>query len=598
MRKFSYLSQKHRANIMINNLLDEGKEERIKMIVIDEIHMLTDQNRGFLLEIILSKIKFLLHDKIQIIGMSATLPNISDLSGWLGASLYNTTFRPTNLTIKICMDKKLYNIIPTIFSPKSTTSHSTSVYNEVPMDVGFETNLIESFLDDKKSDKTDGGNRNIAACGNTRSYVNTSGCITANGVGCCGNGNANLFNSDPIYDYNSSSSNNNDNDDNSYHNDNNDNNDNNNDTGIDRAPNKFFSITQSLPPTIAPSQPLRRSQRYRPSCLTTRSTTNNIDYNHSLLVDIPMDVIEENSILNSMKVKGDIITQSLNEIDISHSDSHLTRINNLKNKEIEFDPNIFEFEYEKDVLSFTNELSINNLEHINTSHNTKQNIKDSEGLLSLCLETMLEGKSVMLFCPSKRRCEICSTEIANILKTIPSRNDNNYDKIKSLSKIGNDFQNNRVKKNSGVIDDNNKSSSNHSNNSNNGSNNYDNNDNRNYNNNSSNNNNNNKYNNNNDNNNKNNNVEDTYFSNNNNSTFVNTSLHNSDSSSKSAKTSTSPFPFPSPSPPASSNISEKTTERKKILDELRLAPVRLCEVSNSPSYLASLTSFRPSSLFS
>ena len=92
---------------MLNNLLDEGNENRIKMIVVDEIHMLTDQNRGFLLEIILSKIKFLLNDKVQIIGMSATLPNISDLSGWLGASLYNTEFRPTDLSVRVCMNKQL-----------------------------------------------------------------------------------------------------------------------------------------------------------------------------------------------------------------------------------------------------------------------------------------------------------------------------------------------------------------------------------------------------------------------------------------------------------------------------------------------------------
>ena len=48
---------------MINNLLDEGKENQINMIVVDEIHMLSDRHRGFLLEVILSKIIYLPNEK-------------------------------------------------------------------------------------------------------------------------------------------------------------------------------------------------------------------------------------------------------------------------------------------------------------------------------------------------------------------------------------------------------------------------------------------------------------------------------------------------------------------------------------------------------
>jgi replicative superfamily II helicase len=72
-----------RANTLLNNLLEEGKEDQIRMVVIDEIHMLSDQRRGFLLEVFLSKIKFLLKKKVQVVGMSATLPNIKDLAVWL-----------------------------------------------------------------------------------------------------------------------------------------------------------------------------------------------------------------------------------------------------------------------------------------------------------------------------------------------------------------------------------------------------------------------------------------------------------------------------------------------------------------------------------
>jgi hypothetical protein len=44
--------------------------------------------------------------------MSATLPNIVDLAGWLGASLYTTAFRPVSLDISVCVNRSLYSLIP------------------------------------------------------------------------------------------------------------------------------------------------------------------------------------------------------------------------------------------------------------------------------------------------------------------------------------------------------------------------------------------------------------------------------------------------------------------------------------------------------
>lgn len=99
-----------RANILLTQLLDEGREDQLKMVVIDEIHMLADAQRGFLLEVMLSKIKYLLNDSVQVVGMSATLPNIADLAGWLGAALYTTQYRPVDLEVKVCLDRKLYRV--------------------------------------------------------------------------------------------------------------------------------------------------------------------------------------------------------------------------------------------------------------------------------------------------------------------------------------------------------------------------------------------------------------------------------------------------------------------------------------------------------
>ena len=64
-----------------------------------------DGERGYLLELLLTKLRFAAispdpekapdaaHEGLQIIGMSATLPNVNIVEQWLGAQLYQTEFR-------------------------------------------------------------------------------------------------------------------------------------------------------------------------------------------------------------------------------------------------------------------------------------------------------------------------------------------------------------------------------------------------------------------------------------------------------------------------------------------------------------------------
>ena len=99
-----------RANIMLNRLLDDGRGEQLSMVVVDEVHMMSDKQRGFLLEVLLTKVKYLLGARVQVVAMSATLPNLADLSGWLGAALYSTDHRPVHLQVQVCHKRQLWDV--------------------------------------------------------------------------------------------------------------------------------------------------------------------------------------------------------------------------------------------------------------------------------------------------------------------------------------------------------------------------------------------------------------------------------------------------------------------------------------------------------
>lgn len=126
-----------KANSLVNRLLEENNTHQLGVVIVDELHMVGDHHRGYLLELLLTKLMFvhckyqkLSHKRqtkgesvcgdefdsplsqstsVQLIGMSATLPNLSTLASWLGAELYHTEFRPVPL-------REMVKIGPTIYS--------------------------------------------------------------------------------------------------------------------------------------------------------------------------------------------------------------------------------------------------------------------------------------------------------------------------------------------------------------------------------------------------------------------------------------------------------------------------------------------------
>lgn len=113
-----------KANGLINRLIEESKLHLLGMLVVDELHMLGDSHRGYLLELLLTKVRYVsqkaapscpaaqsgsFSEGIQIVGMSATLPNLDLLSYWLNAELYHTDFRPVPLMEWVKIGSTIYD---------------------------------------------------------------------------------------------------------------------------------------------------------------------------------------------------------------------------------------------------------------------------------------------------------------------------------------------------------------------------------------------------------------------------------------------------------------------------------------------------------
>lgn len=77
----------------------------VGLTIVDEVHLLNDDERGATLEIVLTK---LMQTPAQLLCLSATVPNNKEIAAWLSAELFTSSWRPTPLEIGVCDKKKIH----------------------------------------------------------------------------------------------------------------------------------------------------------------------------------------------------------------------------------------------------------------------------------------------------------------------------------------------------------------------------------------------------------------------------------------------------------------------------------------------------------
>ncbi|XP_077979888.1 helicase POLQ-like [Glandiceps talaboti] len=125
-KKTLYIATIEKAHTLVNALIQESRIEEIGLIVVDELHMLGEGGRrGATLEMTLTKMIYL--KTTQIIGMSATLNNISDLLEFLHAEIYTSDFRPVELTEYVKIGDNIFKIDPKALCPEEKFVHDRIV---------------------------------------------------------------------------------------------------------------------------------------------------------------------------------------------------------------------------------------------------------------------------------------------------------------------------------------------------------------------------------------------------------------------------------------------------------------------------------------
>ncbi|TGO51404.1 hypothetical protein BCON_0162g00270 [Botryotinia convoluta] len=97
-----------KANSLVNAAIDDCSIGNLGVVVMDEIHFIDDESRGYILELMATKL-LSLEQGVQIVGMSATLDNADLLAKWLNnAKFYISNYRAVPVEEYLVFENAVY----------------------------------------------------------------------------------------------------------------------------------------------------------------------------------------------------------------------------------------------------------------------------------------------------------------------------------------------------------------------------------------------------------------------------------------------------------------------------------------------------------
>lgn len=127
--------------------------ERLKLVVVDEAHMIADKTRGAKLELLLAILKQKRKD-VNFLLMSPFIKNAKQISRWLGATDADAAdisieWTPTKQYVASCIDNKRKERTEVIYFPTPTNN---IIEDEVTIDLGDYSKTLKKKLDLKEGD--------------------------------------------------------------------------------------------------------------------------------------------------------------------------------------------------------------------------------------------------------------------------------------------------------------------------------------------------------------------------------------------------------------------------------------------------------------
>jgi len=136
-----------KVDSLIRNNAEWLKE--LSIMVIDEIHLINDPNRGPTLEIIINTIKRL-NKNVQTIGLSATIGNAEEIADWLNSKIILNDWRPIKLFNGVFLDGSIYfdDNDPKDHGFSDLSYYNRSKYREVKISNNKRTDKVIALVED------------------------------------------------------------------------------------------------------------------------------------------------------------------------------------------------------------------------------------------------------------------------------------------------------------------------------------------------------------------------------------------------------------------------------------------------------------------